>query len=281
MQPNADLKKMTLGVEALRYEMKTHPATEGRIIDMLKGLFNNAKSVLSAGFGGKIDGVDMLAFKPTYAPDETYRKINPANFVDFANRKVSASEGFQGSYVAFGQLLDSQLDYYKNHLDESIQFYTAFLGHLINSREARASWDDITRRFVESGKYRDADDQESAKFYAASSHEAVVKIGQVISRVNDLNLIDDLAKKIRNKMDSIKLPAIQARVKTVNDLVGVLAKGLENKSIDNLTGAQVNNLATGVMELAFQVEHYALIYYRAAVYLRMVRDIQLAAKEVV
>lgn len=274
-----EMRALTLSVESLRHEIKNN-AKEGVVTDLLVGVIKNASAAITSAFNTTIDGIAVKAFKSNYKPNTAYRKITPNNFFDYAEVIVPTCEGFTGQYIPYGELLLEQLDY-RARLMERIGHYNSLVGRLINSAEERASWRDDTRVAREDAAMREAMLDEVRPFLSGSVENARSKIGELVSRVQDLHDLDKLTDKIDAKLKAGNIDEIINSVNKVNALIKVLAGDITAKKITDLSTAQIKNLHEGVYELARMTEHYGIIYHRAAVFIRQVQDVQEAATKVV
>ena len=275
-KPNYDKTSLALAAEALHHEVKHNPAEEGRISDMLSALFNTASRLFATVKGELSNSSFILGFKS----NSVYRKVTPANYFDFAEKKVETSPGFSGNLVEYGTFIKAQLDYYKD-LDEALTYYSGILGRIINTKAERDSWVDVTARFGASAAKRETQNKDSAKYWAGSREVSLVTAGSLISRVSDLHVVDDHASKIAGILKGYKLKELLNRIDYVNDLAVALSEDLKKGTITGITTAQVNNLSSGILELANQSEHFSVVVYNANVYMRMVENLEATASQIV
>lgn len=276
---NKHLVALNAAHEAFHHAVST-PALEGRILDTLKNVLVLGRTALTNAFNATIGNTSILNFKPSFSSQEQYRKITPANFVQFANVIVPTREGFVGSYNAFADLLIEQLKY-KDDLATNMQATDSLMGRLINSKDERISWRDDTAKIEQSVKLRQAMNDELKPFFTAPRDTAHAKVGDLVSNVADLKSIDAKAHQIESITKAIDLKAFNNHSKKINDMITLFVKDIESKKIDDMTNAQLTNLANSVVELANQLEHLAIIYYHAVVFLRQVQDLEQAATKVV
>lgn len=276
---NKHLVALNAAHEAFHHTAST-PALEGRILDALKNVLVLGRTALTNAFNATIGNTSILNFKPSFTSQEQYRKITPANFVQFANVIVPTREGFVGSYNAFADLLIEQLKY-KDDLAINMQATDSLMGRLINSKDERISWRDDTAKIEQSVKLRQAMNDELKPFFAAPRDTAHARVGDLVSNVSDLKSVDAKAHQIESITKAIDLKAFNNHSKKINDMITLFVKDIESKKIDDMTNAQLTNLADGVVELANQLEHLAIIYYHAVVFLRQVQDLEQAASKVV
>lgn len=273
----ASLETLSISVEAIKHTVKTSPAAEGRIYDMLAGIFNTAKRVFGA------TSVDLKASSKElgFTGGTAYRKITPSNFYLYAEKKIETAPGFSGLYVDYGTLLDSMLHINHKALNEGLTFYTALLGKIINSPGERASWIDVTRQFRESETRRGLENNVLSTFWRGPKDNSTTTVSSVIQRTSDLALINQTAEDLVAKIKGYKLQELIDRMEVVTDLSEALAKDVKDGKYPGITSAQVNNMASGVLELANQAEQFSVAVYNATVFLTMVKNLQEAAKQVV
>lgn len=265
--------------EAFEYTSNT-PALEGRVLDTLKNVLTLGRTALTNAFNTTIGNVSILNFKPSFTSQDQYRKITPANFVQFSQVMVPTREGFTGNYNAFADLLIEQLKY-KEGVDKCLQETNSLLGRLISSKDERISWRDDTSKIEKSIKLREAMNDELKPFFSGNRDVAHAYVGDLVSNVADLKALDSKAHQMEGFLKSIDLGAFNNHARKVNDLITLMVGDIESKKIEDITKAQLSNLANHVVELANQLEHLAIIYYHAVVFLRQVQDVQKAASKVV
>lgn len=264
--------KLALSVEALHAELRLNKANEGAVRDMLGYVLRSAtdlfKSVFTAG------GMNLLSTKASYESDGNYKHLKPADFPTLAKQPLSTMEGFHGKYVEYSPVVLKGLNYYEEHLDEALRFYQMLVGSILTNKSSRSDWQDLTPRFNESDRIRSAEDKDNAEFWVAGSFETVRKVGDVVSQIRELHQLDADANALVKKLGSLKLTEVKNRVDTINDTVVLLSKELANDKIPDLSKTQVANLANGIMELANQVEHFAIAVYRGHVYVQALKRLQ-------
>jgi hypothetical protein len=182
---------------------------EGRILDALKNVLVLGRTALTNAFNATIGNTSILNFKPSFTSQEQYRKITPANFVQFANVIVPTREGFVGSYNAFADLLIEQLKY-KDDLATNMQATDSLMGRLINNKDERISWRDDTAKIEQSVKLRQAMNDELKPFFAAPRDTAHARVGDLVSNVSDLKSVDAKAHQIESITKAIDLKKLRA-----------------------------------------------------------------------
>lgn len=277
------LNKLSLAAEALRYELSQEHsvAQEGRVSDMLASMYRSAKGIFSNLFKIKIEGVQMVNYKPVYSSDTNYKRLTPANFMDFSARQITAVSAFKGNYLEYGTLLDAQLQLQYASLDENIRLYTRELGAITTNKESRSAWTDFTPVFVKSAKERTEQVALVSPFFMGSRDVSTLKVGEAITRIADMHQLDTVAKSIQATMKSMNLKAIEDRIAVINDLANLLADDITAKRVTGISSANIANLSAGILELAYQVENFSLSYYRAAMFLPMVERLQEEVKSLI
>lgn len=272
------LQTLQFSVEALRVQIQSNPAAEGVASDMLSGILRRSRSVFTALFDRKVDGTALTGLQADYAREDSYKHLKATDYPLLARQPLDGMEGFTGLYVDYTPVVLRGLKFYEDQLDEALKFYRLLAGSLVNNRASRESWEDLTPRFEKSAEYRAREDKGNAEFWVAGSHEAVTKVGNVVSRLADLQQLDKDGEDVRAAIRGYDLKKIEARVTEINDLVQVISKGIETSKMLDLSRAQVANLANGIMELAYQTEHFAVAVYRAHMYLNALKRLQAVVK---
>lgn len=270
-------QSLVTAVEALKIQINVSPAHEGIVTDMLRSVFQRAKNAFDGIFDRKIEGQILSSLKAEYSDGAVdYKHLTPTDFPALSRVSLQTMEGFRGKYVDYTPVVLRGIAYDGQTLDEALAFYRQLVGSIITNKNSRSEWQDLSPRYKASSKARDQEDADNARYWVAGSHESVSTIGAVVSRLAELHALDKDAAVLASKLRSKDLKQVQARVNEITDLTKILADDLQKGTITGLSKAQINNLADGIMELAYQVEHFAVAVYRGHVYLNALKRLQKA-----
>jgi hypothetical protein len=268
------MQQLNWAVEAIHVESRQHVSQEGLIGDMLQSVFRRAKDTFNSIFTNPDDKSNVMSFTASFQREDSYKHLTAAAYPLLARQKVDGMEGFNGKYVDYTPVVLHGIAYFDRQLDESLKFYRTLVGSIINNRSTRASWEDLTPRFEKSAEVRTKEDSENADFWRKGSYEAVTTVGAVTSRLQDFAELDIDAESLVKTLKAYDLKKIKARVDEISDYTQILAKEIEAGRLTDLSKAQVNNLAAGIMELALQTEHFSIAVYRGHMYLNAIKRLQ-------
>ncbi len=240
-------------------------STARATVGFLPRFFANARDGLASFLSTKFD-----FYKATHLAveqEKILQKLEGVNFAKISPMPVAALEGFQGEYLHYGQQVLAGFTYYRNYTEKDIATYRKLLGGLLTNKSARIDLRDITRRYQEAEREAEQINDGIAGYFQHGSHKANVTVGDVILRMSDLVPVFNHAQLIISLVKEIDPKTVQAAVKEINDLTELLVQEIENDTISDLAGPQLNNLIEGLMALARQVEFFALTYYRATTYI--------------
>lgn len=261
---NARLK---LANEALAIEL-FNGATMNAVTGFMPRVFKSAKDGLVGFLAAKFDYYKAKAM--AHDQDNILRKLTVDGYGKIANLPVATLEGFTGEYLAYGQQMLANLTFFDEYTAADLARYKLLLGDVISNRSARLDLGDLTKRYRLTEKARVASDEANAMFFSAGSHIAIQPISKVLSNIADLKTVFADSQTIIARIKALDPEGIKGRVTEINDLVDLLVGEIDAKRITELSKAQIQNLSQGIMELAYQIEHFSLSYYRAVTYITAV-----------
>lgn len=265
--PKYVTKSLQTANEALAIELLNGP-TMNSIVGFMPRIFKSARDGLAVFLTAKFD-----YFKAkSYEHDQLaiLQKFDDVGYGKIATLPLATLEGFVGNYAEYGKQMLVNLTFFDSYTQADLARYKLLLGDIISNRSARLDLTDLTKRYRATEKARAESDKANADFFAAGSHLAIQPLGNVVASLNDLKVIFSDSQLIISRIKAIDPEAVKNRVNEINDLVDLLVGELDAKNVTELSKAQIQNLSQGIMELAYQIEHFSLSYYRAVTYVTAV-----------
>lgn len=263
LKPSYVTPSLKLANEALAIEL-LGGATPKAVVGFMPRIFKSAASGLAGFLAGKFDY--FKAKSQAHDQEKILHKLQDAGFGVIAGIEVATLEGFCGTYLEYSKQILQDLTFYDEYTAPDLARYKLLIGDIITNRSARLDLIDLTRRYRATEKARELSDQANAEFFAAGSHKAIQPIGKVVERIADLGQIFGNSQAIITKIKAIDPDGVKGRVNEINDLIGLLVEEIDANRITELSKSQIQNLSQGIMELAYQIEHFSLTYYRAVTF---------------
>lgn len=251
-------------VEALRMQMTLSPSNEGILSNFLPRLFKNAQQAFANVANFKVGAVPPDAMSKT--EKKRAEHLAKQDFTLMRERAVVALEGFTGKYLDYSQECLTGLRFYDEVLSESLKVYKRLLGELITNKTAQLNLRDMTDVYKKAEKVRLSQENSQREFWTEHSFNSEVKVGDVLDRMSDVTPLFENVAHISVLIKNQDLKNILERVNEVNSLVNILVETFEGDELKNISRAQINNLAEGIISLAKDIEHYALQHYRATIF---------------
>ena len=253
--------------EALAIEL-LNGATTQALTGFMPRVFKSAAAGLVGFLTSKFDYYKARSL--AHDQDGILLKLKDVGFEKIAELPVTSLEGFSGQYVAYGQQMLANLDFFKTYTAPDLARYKLLLGDVLTNRTARLDLVDLTKRYRLTEKARTENDADNAEFFTRGSHIAIQPLGKVVERVADLTTVFADGQAIIERIKALDPDAVKAQVTEINDLVTLMVEDIDTGAITELSKAQIQNLSQGIMELAYQIEHFSLAYYRAVTYVTAV-----------
>lgn len=278
---NPQFSYVTAGMALAREVISTEVQAGGTAratVGFLPRFFASARDGLAAFMSEKFDFYKAVHLE--VEQDKILEKLAGVNFATLASLPVVALEGFEGQYLDYGKQVLMGFSFYEDYTAKDIAAYRKLLGAILSNKSARIDLRDVTQSHKAAARACDEIEKSVATFFVRGSHIAQTTVGVIASRTSDLNYIFQDAQAIIKKVKEIDPKSVQNAVKEVNDLAALLVEEIEQGTIGDLSGAQLNNLIEGLMALGRQVEFFALTYYRATTYIAAVDRLTQVLKKV-
>lgn len=276
-KPSYVTPSLKLANEALAIELLTSN-TSNAVTGFMPRIFKSAASGLAGFLAGKFDYFKAKSLG--HDQEKILLKLQNASYSVIAGVEVTTLEGFCGTYLEYSKQILQDLTFYNTYTEPDLARYKLLIGDIITNRSARLDLIDLTRRYRATEKAREESDKSNAEFFAAGSHKAIQPIGKVVERITDLGQVFGNAQEIITKIKAIDPDAVKGRVNEINDLIELLVGEIDAKNITELSKSQIQNLSQGIMELAYQIEHFSLTYYRAVTFVTAISRLTEALEKV-
>lgn len=268
---------MQVAREAIAAEFQTGN-TSRATVGFLPRFFASARDGLASFFSAKFD-----FYKATHLAveqEKIMRKLASANFAVVAPLSVTTLEGFHGNYLDYGNTVLSGFNYYHDFTAPAILTYRKLIAEILSNKSSRQYLRDLTKNNSVAQKRSEEIDASVASFFVRGSHRAVMTVGDITTSIGDIRDVFNVSQSIIREIKSIDPSVVQNSVKEVNDLINLLVEEINEGSIEDLSGVQLNNLVECLFALARQVEFFALTYYRATTYVASVERLTDVLKKV-
>lgn len=208
-----------------------------------------------------------------YTKEQKFVLENIVNkqYLDLAELSSLTPEGFQGKYLDYVQCLDTSVNELINITNDVLKPYSVYLSQFISTKDFKLSTKDNTKLYQNLSNKRNEQILSLNKF-KSNTDSAKDKIGNLITRKQDIELLYKAKTQLVDKINTIDLTIVEDSVKRCVDLLNIIIEQINNGDIVNITPEVTKNLAYGSIEIAREVEYLAMIHYKVLVFNTVVDD---------
>jgi len=253
-------------------------ALEGMFVDNLIDVFDSAMNKVHAKF------VDMSALLNTNVNTITAKELHKEEillknsmkditFSEISDTLALVPYNFNGPLQPYVNLL-SVLN--KNIITETnkvISSYNFMISRFITDSNTRVSLDINSAYMSKTTKTLEGLTTELNKFQDPDSTKDKAKIGTLVERVADLPALAKSSVNLAKLVDDKALTELSQSVKQVSEMLDLVLKRINDKSIDTVSGEAGKIIAEGAYLTAKYVELVSLTRYRTDQLLLSVNDI--------
>lgn len=253
-------------------------ALEGMFVDNLIDVFDSAMNKVHAKF------VDMSALLNTNVNTITAKELHKEEillknsmkditFSEISDTLALVPYNFNGPLQPYVNLL-SVLN--KNIITETnkvVSSYNFMISRFITDSNTRVSLDINSAYMSKTTKTLEGLTTELNKFQDPDSTKDKAKIGTLVERVADLPALAKSSVNLAKLVDDKALTELSQSVKQVSEMLDLVLKRINDKSIDTVSGEAGKIIAEGAYLTAKYVELVSLTRYRTDQLLLSVNDI--------
>ena len=200
------------------------------------------------------------AVKLSKDENEAIKKLRDIEFQYLRKITFDGPEGFTGSYLLFAKILNSNIEYILS-ISKTVKEYKTFLSGLLSNGDARLSTKDLSFKYKELAKEREAREDGLATFIKRGSYKVQLPIGEVFDRTSDIEAAITEFATIDKRMSLVDLKQLKNDVDACVDILNLLIQRINEGDIKNLTPAAAKSLSIGAYEMARNVQYVASAYY--------------------
>lgn len=211
----------------------------------------------------KLDSVidtKMVALSKDEA--KAVKKLPTIEFHYLEKIAFDGPEGFTGDYLQYANVLSKNIDYIRN-IAQQVKDYKVFLAGLLSSGDARLSTKDLSYKYKELAKLREAHGDELAAFIKPGSFAVTLPIGKVFQRSSDIERAIVEFSSINKRLKELDLKQIKADVDACVDILNTIIQRVNDGDFESMTPAAAKSLSIGAYEMARNVEYVSIAYYTA------------------
>lgn len=230
----------------------TIPSLTDKLTNLLDSITSGQDDAQMVGFAGS-----AKVFRSKIQP-----RLSVLKFTDYAKTLVPAPEGFEGEYVAYaGALLRMSTPLFKDAL-ETLAQYNSILASFVTNKEDRLSLQDHTHFYTGVKRTRETLTAELAVFFPERSQKQKVYLGDLISRFQDMEDLLELIEKLSRERKKAALSDIKQGMRKSVDLLNIVIKNAQEKSISAVSPTAAMNVAAGAYELGKYVELISIYAFK-------------------
>ena len=279
---NQEISFDTDYIEKLRNDVERVKEEEISIesfLDTLKKVIpNTIKNFL--GFSKSVDVKKSNLYTLDSKDLRDLKNITNQKYLDITDSICYIPPHYTGTYIQYCELLD-KFSLYSSNLIKNMSYFEENIGIIISTKNG--SLKDFSKDVKVYNQWkveREELKKELAALFTSKSTSDKTSYSQVIRRQSDWFDIDKSLSTIAKRVNDIDSKKIKDNIKILSDHLVEIKAMLEKGEIDNSNKSIVNLLSVGCLEIAEQIEFYALLRFQYDILFTAVTDtIQLLNKK--
>lgn len=253
--------EQTLSVERNLQQIAMESGVLSNMVNSIKNIFPDLISTLRNSFS-HTENLPAIEIRLTNDQKFLIKEINQFNYIDIAELSTQVPEGFVGNYIDYTKELITIIDDISDVNGKVLQPYSVYLSTFLTNKDAKYNTKDQTRLYNSMKVAREHHVKSLGHYFKDSSNVSKVKIGQVIKRNSDFQLVYNQTGVIAKKIYSINLKTLNENVKRCLDMLDMIIEKIEKNEIEHVSPEVTQNLAFGAYEVAREIEFFSVIYFK-------------------
>ena len=261
---------MELDIRYIQELRKNKVSIEG-MEESVEGFFDTLSSVIPNtikaffGFSNSFDVKDYGIVKPidSKISKKIGKDLLKYGYLDLSEDSIAyVPPYYTGTYLQYIDLLLDMAEY-NSHLLERMNTFAVSVGEIISSETGQMK--DFSKDISNYSKWaaeRNTLKNTLASLYTGKNANDAVRYGNVIKRQADWTEINEKLAELTKRINSIDAKEVKKKVDTLSNHLMLLKENIEKGVIKNPNKDFNKSIAQGALEIAEEVEFYALLRYQ-------------------
>lgn len=200
----------------------------------------------------------------------TVAKAKQCSFLNYGNMMVTVPENFNGNLPAYlNTLLELTPDTY-GKIHQLLGDYNGILSSFITNKEDKTAIKTHTDFFLKIQVARTNRESKLKHFFPTVNGRSKVRLKDVISRMADVDDLFIASTKLTTVQNKQNLQQVDTELRGSIDLLKIIIGNINNKQTTSISPEAAMNISKGAYEVAKEVEHLSVFYYKVIIALKAV-----------
>lgn len=253
--------EQTRTVERNLSQIAMEASVLSNMVNSIKNIFPDLIETLRNSFS-RTEGLPSIEIKLTGDQKFLLKEIGNFKYTDICELSTQVPEGFVGNYIDYAKELINIIDDISDVNGKVLQPYSIYLSTFLTNKDAKFNTKDQTRLYENMKSAREQHIKTLGHFFKDSSNVSYAKIGQVIKRNADFNVVYNETGIIAKNIYSINIKTLNENIKKCLSMLDMIIDKIQKKEIEHVSPEVTQNLAFGAYEVAREIEFFSVIYYK-------------------
>lgn len=189
-------------------------------------------------------------------------KLKLINYVSRKDLLISVPEGFNGNLIEYTKLLYILTSKIYPEANKLLSQYKIIISGFLTNKEEKLSLTDYTILFNSVKRQRENFISEISEFYPNGTSTSRAKLGSVINKFSDIDILVKNVIDINNVRKSNILSDVSQSTSDITKILDIIIERVSKGDIVNINGSVAKNLAEGAYEIAKYVEFVSIFNYK-------------------
>lgn len=242
--------------EQIALELFSGADAKNLLINAIPKMIDNIKGFLN------LHTTDEPAISLTVKENNFIRTISDKPYSEISLLGAFVPEGLITTYLEYSTPLLHAVEHASVISTKTISNYTTFLAKLasVNGYEKSSFNQESDYKLLE--KQRDVINTEIGRCFKPGSSKTDVFVEDVIARGNEWAKVFEINTKMINLINSVNRKELNKKIAECSELLDLITKKIKNNEFENISKENVNNLSMGAYQIARELEHFSVTYYR-------------------
>lgn len=193
---------------------------------------------------------------------ELSKKLPQVPYASVNQTLVSVPENFYGSFLDYSEFLNKHASELYSSANEILSEYHSSLAIFLSNQNSNIGLSDYTNIYRNVKKNREDLTSKFKVYFPKDTGLSKQKLSTVIDRFADLDKLVHEITSLEKNQQKQSLATFKTSVDQCVELLQLVVKRTEEKSLDKISGPTAKNIAEGAFELGKFVELVALFRFR-------------------
>ena len=215
------------------------------------------------GFSNGEDITKLPDFAKVTREEQVFLEhLKKINYLEMRELKAYVPAGLEVSYIEYIEALKPVVASLQRIVADVLNPYAHFLAGVVSDKRAALATDFFSFNHKEIETKRKEAYASISKCFSSTNNQETTTIAKVVGRNSDWPDIFKEVKALTTALKSVNRSTVMHLTKQCEDYLSIIHDNLHSNKLDKVTPEVANTLAQGAYQVASELEHFSIVYYR-------------------